>query len=140
MFFTGGMIPTFLIVQRLHLLNTMWALILPKMCIRDSASPARFFRTEHSQMAIEGIVDVRAGAVSYTHLDVYKRQARESPCAELPHGCLRVCFQHKAEYKAVAVYVAHGVSCLLYTSFRLRVVDVDPERIPCFDTCIYPVQ
>ena len=26
---TGGMIPTFLIVQRLHLLNTMWALILP---------------------------------------------------------------------------------------------------------------
>ena len=29
MFFTGGMIPTFLIVQRLHLLNTMWALILP---------------------------------------------------------------------------------------------------------------
>ena len=29
MFFTGGMIPTFLIVQRLHLLNPMWALILP---------------------------------------------------------------------------------------------------------------
>ena len=29
MFFNGGMIPTFLIVQRLNLLNTFWALILP---------------------------------------------------------------------------------------------------------------
>lgn len=29
MFFTGGMIPTFLIVQRLGLLNSMWALVLP---------------------------------------------------------------------------------------------------------------
>ena len=29
MFFTGGMIPTFLIVQRLNLLNTIWAMVLP---------------------------------------------------------------------------------------------------------------
>src|SRR5699024_7265267 len=29
MFFTGGMIPTFLIVQQLGLLDTMWALVLP---------------------------------------------------------------------------------------------------------------
>lgn len=29
MFFNGGMIPTFLIVQRLNLLDTFWALILP---------------------------------------------------------------------------------------------------------------
>lgn len=29
MFFTGGMIPTFLIVQRLKLLNTLWAMVLP---------------------------------------------------------------------------------------------------------------
>lgn len=29
MFFTGGMIPTFLIVQRLHLLDTIWAMVLP---------------------------------------------------------------------------------------------------------------
>ncbi len=29
MFFTGGMIPTFLIVQRLHMLDTIWALVLP---------------------------------------------------------------------------------------------------------------
>ena len=32
MFFTGGMIPTFLIVQRLHLLNTMWAPDTSGMC------------------------------------------------------------------------------------------------------------
>lgn len=29
MFFTGGMIPTYLIVQRLKLLNTIWAMVLP---------------------------------------------------------------------------------------------------------------
>lgn len=30
MFFSGGLIPTYLVVKKLHLLNTMWALILPK--------------------------------------------------------------------------------------------------------------
>ena len=35
---------------------------------------------------------------------------------------------------------AHGCSPFLALRFRLRVVDVDPERIPCFDPCIYPVQ
>lgn len=29
MFFSGGMIPTFLVVRNLHLMNTMWAIILP---------------------------------------------------------------------------------------------------------------
>ena len=29
MFINGGMIPTYLIVQQLHLLNTMWAIVLP---------------------------------------------------------------------------------------------------------------
>lgn len=30
MFFNGGMIPRFLVVKQLHLLNTIWALVLPK--------------------------------------------------------------------------------------------------------------
>jgi len=29
MFFSGGMIPSYLIVKKLHMLNTMWALIIP---------------------------------------------------------------------------------------------------------------
>ena len=29
MFFNGGMIPTFLVIQKLHMLDTIWALILP---------------------------------------------------------------------------------------------------------------
>jgi putative aldouronate transport system permease protein len=29
MFFTGGMIPTYLIVQKLHLIDSIWALVLP---------------------------------------------------------------------------------------------------------------
>nr|WP_275422562.1 carbohydrate ABC transporter permease [Paenibacillus mucilaginosus] len=30
MFFSGGLIPTYLVIKKLHLINTMWALILPK--------------------------------------------------------------------------------------------------------------
>ena len=32
MFFSGGLIPTFLLVKELHLLNTIWALVLPGLC------------------------------------------------------------------------------------------------------------
>ena len=29
MFFSGGMIPTYLVVSKLHLINTIWAMVLP---------------------------------------------------------------------------------------------------------------
>lgn len=32
MFFGGGLVPTYLLVRNLHLLNTIWALVLPGMC------------------------------------------------------------------------------------------------------------
>lgn len=32
MFFSGGLIPTFLLVRDLHLTNTIWALVLPGLC------------------------------------------------------------------------------------------------------------
>ncbi|MFQ8979230.1 MAG: hypothetical protein ACLR6I_00675 [Waltera sp.] len=34
MMFSGGMIPSYLLVKNLHLLNTMWAVILPWLCQR----------------------------------------------------------------------------------------------------------
>ena len=34
MFFGGGLIPTYLVIQRLQMLNTIWALILPGMLKR----------------------------------------------------------------------------------------------------------
>ena len=48
MYFSGGLIPTYLVVSKMHLLNTPWAM-----------------------------------TVSYTHLDVYKRQRYSTP-AESP--------------------------------------------------------
>ncbi|MGG6312361.1 carbohydrate ABC transporter permease [Paenibacillus macerans] len=32
MFFSGGLVPTFLLVRDLHLTNTIWALVLPGLC------------------------------------------------------------------------------------------------------------
>ncbi|WP_282936138.1 carbohydrate ABC transporter permease [Paenibacillus sp. RC67] len=32
MFFGGGLIPTYLLVKELHMLNTIWALVLPGLC------------------------------------------------------------------------------------------------------------
>lgn len=29
MFFSGGMVPTYLLISRLHLLDTIWAILLP---------------------------------------------------------------------------------------------------------------
>ena len=29
MFFSGGMIPTYLVVKSLHMLNTIWAMVIP---------------------------------------------------------------------------------------------------------------
>ena len=43
-----------------------------KMCIRDSLPAAIVFVTAYDQYALRAF---EAGAVSYTHLDVYKRQA-----------------------------------------------------------------
>ena len=41
-------------------------------------------------------------------LDIFQGDQLGKDRAELPHGCFRVCFQHKAEYKAVAVHITHG--------------------------------
>ena len=32
MLFTGGIIPLFMVVSRLHMVNTIWALVLPEPC------------------------------------------------------------------------------------------------------------
>lgn len=46
MFFSGGLIPTYLVVKNLGLLNTMWALILPKAVAVWNVIVARtFFQT-----------------------------------------------------------------------------------------------
>ncbi|WP_336773695.1 carbohydrate ABC transporter permease [Paenibacillus sp. MMO-58] len=43
MFFSGGLIPTYLVVKKLHLVNTMWALILPKAVSLFNVIIARSF-------------------------------------------------------------------------------------------------
>lgn len=45
MFVSGGMIPTFLVVSNLHLLNTMWALVLPvAMSVYNMVIARTFFQ------------------------------------------------------------------------------------------------
>ncbi|UJF32396.1 carbohydrate ABC transporter permease [Paenibacillus hexagrammi] len=46
MFFSGGLIPTYLVVKKLHLVNTMWALILPKAVSLFNIIIARTFFQE----------------------------------------------------------------------------------------------
>lgn len=43
MYFSGGMIPTYLVVNKLHLTNTMWSLILPTMIVPYNLIIARTF-------------------------------------------------------------------------------------------------
>ncbi|WP_426452822.1 carbohydrate ABC transporter permease [Paenibacillus sp. S-38] len=43
MFFSGGLIPTYLVIKKLHLINTMWALILPKAVSLFNVIIARSF-------------------------------------------------------------------------------------------------
>ena len=58
-----------------------------------------------------GIASGRPVAVSYTHLDVYKRQALSSVTQTIASVVLR----HADAYKA---NIAAIISCLLYTSSR----------------------
>lgn len=46
MFFGGGMIPTYLVVKKMHLLNTIWALILPgSMSVYNMIVARTFFKS-----------------------------------------------------------------------------------------------
>ena len=51
MFFSGGLIPTYLVMCEIGMKNSIWSMILP--CLVSTYNP-----------------------VSYTHLDVYKRQVQ----------------------------------------------------------------
>ncbi|MCD1261226.1 carbohydrate ABC transporter permease [Paenibacillus athensensis] len=65
MFFSGGLIPTYLVVKKLHLVNTMWALILPKAVSLFNIIIARTFFQETipqellEQSRIDGCSDVK---------------------------------------------------------------------------------
>lgn len=64
MFFSGGLIPTYLVVKKLHLVNTMWALILPKAVSLFNVIIARSFFQESlpkellEQAKIDGCSDI----------------------------------------------------------------------------------
>ncbi|MGF7031553.1 putative aldouronate transport system permease protein [Paenibacillus mucilaginosus] len=64
MFFSGGLIPTYLVIKKLHLINTMWALILPKAVSLFNIIIARSFFQDTipiellEQAKIDGCSDV----------------------------------------------------------------------------------
>ena len=50
MFFSGGMIPTYLVVRNMQMLNTMWALILPGcLSVYNMIVARTFFQTNISE-------------------------------------------------------------------------------------------
>jgi len=54
MFFSGGLIPTYLVVQKLGLLDSMWALILPgSMSVYNMIVARTFFKTNISEELYE---------------------------------------------------------------------------------------
>lgn len=54
MYFTGGMIPTYLVVSGLHMLNTMWAIFLPVAIVPYNLIIARtFFQSNIPQEMLE---------------------------------------------------------------------------------------
>ena len=54
MFFSGGLIPTYLVVQNMHLLDTMWALILPGcLSVYNRIVARTFFKTNISEELYE---------------------------------------------------------------------------------------
>ena len=54
MFFSGGMIPTYLVVKNMHMLNTMWALILPGcLSVYNMIVARTFFQTNISEELYE---------------------------------------------------------------------------------------
>ena len=54
MFFSGGLIPTYLVVHNMHLLDTMWALILPGcLSVYNMIVARTFFKTNISEELYE---------------------------------------------------------------------------------------
>jgi len=54
MFFGGGLIPTYLVVKNLHMLNTMWALILPGcLSVYNMIVARTFFKSNISEELYE---------------------------------------------------------------------------------------
>lgn len=54
MFFSGGMIPTYLVVKNMHMLNTMWALILPGcLSVYNMIVARTFFKSNISEELYE---------------------------------------------------------------------------------------
>lgn len=54
MFFGGGLIPTYLVVKNLHMINTIWALILPgSLSVFNMIVARTFFKTNISQELYE---------------------------------------------------------------------------------------
>ena len=60
MFFGGGLIPTYLVIQRLQMLNTIWALILPGcLSVYNMIVARTFFKSNISEELYDGCTQAR---------------------------------------------------------------------------------
>ena len=100
MLFSGGMVPSFLLIRSLDLMNTRWSVILS--CLLSTyyvvlvtnfirSLPGSLLESARLDGASEATILVRIVLplskpipVSYTHLDVYKRQIRRGGKSHFP--------------------------------------------------------
>ena len=55
MYFSGGLIPSYLLLQKLHMLNTIWALVLPGVNVYNMIICRSFFQSNVSEELFESI-------------------------------------------------------------------------------------
>ena len=57
MYFSGGLIPTFLLIYKLHIYNTIWAMILPSVSIWNIILCRTFFMSVPGEVAESATID-----------------------------------------------------------------------------------
>ena len=78
MFFGGGLIPTYLVIQRLQMLNTIWALILPGcLSVYNMIVARTFFKSNISEELYEDGLETYLERVSLDMTNFTSKEAEE---------------------------------------------------------------
>ncbi len=71
MFFSGGLIPSYLLVQKLHMLNTMWALVIPgAISVWNMVIMRTFFQSIPNELYESAYIDGSNELISFLKITV----------------------------------------------------------------------
>jgi putative aldouronate transport system permease protein len=129
MFFGGGLIPTYLVVKSLHMVNTLWSLMLPSAVSTFYLILARnFFQTVPASLKESARID---GASELIIL--YKIMIPLS----MPILATLALFYgvgHWNEYTAAVIYISNSklepLQLVIRNMYNISTVNVDPNSLP----------